>query len=103
MSQIGPGGNNILYEPDKNCSNNSAITLTLKTWLKITAHPLSKGTLRVKYKPDWAKGREDGQEIRDGEMDVWMEGLAGGQTDHCRATKWNRIYLKYAHLHAYKV
>lgn len=29
------------------------------TSIKVTAHPLSKGSLWVKYEPDWTKGRGD--------------------------------------------
>lgn len=76
MSLIGPRGNNIWYDPDKNCSNNSAITLTLKTWLKITAHPLSKGTLQVKYEPDWAKERKDMHQTSDL---GWTDGRTDGR------------------------
>ena len=34
------------------------LTLYLKTWFKVTAHPSTKGTLWMRYEPDWAKGRE---------------------------------------------
>lgn len=46
---------------DKDFSHNSAKTLTLdlKTEFKLTASHLFKGTLWVKFEPDWAKGRED--------------------------------------------
>lgn len=51
-----------MYDPDKNFFlDNSAMTLTLalKTCFKVTAHPLPKRTLQLKYEPYWAKGRED--------------------------------------------
>lgn len=35
------------------------LTLDLESWFKVTEHTLTKGTLRVKFEPDWAKGRED--------------------------------------------
>lgn len=46
---------------DKDFSHNSAKTLTLdlETEFKLTASHLLKGTLWVKFEPDWAKGRED--------------------------------------------
>lgn len=34
------------------------LTVDLKTWFKVIARPLPKGTLWVKYESDWAKGRE---------------------------------------------
>lgn len=34
------------------------LTVDLKTWFKVIARPLPKGTLCVKYESDWAKGRE---------------------------------------------
>lgn len=41
--------------------HNSTMTLTLdlESWFKVTEHTLNKGTLWVKFEPDWAKGRED--------------------------------------------
>ena len=35
------------------------LTFDLEIWFKVTAHRLPKGTLWVKYEPDWAKERED--------------------------------------------
>lgn len=35
------------------------LTSELETWSKITAHPLPKGTLCVKYESDRTKGKED--------------------------------------------
>lgn len=37
----------------------------LESWLKVTAHPLVKRIILVKYKSDWAKGREDILRTRD--------------------------------------
>lgn len=34
-------------------------TRDLKNWLNVTAHPLPKDNMWVKYKPDWGKGKED--------------------------------------------
>lgn len=35
------------------------VTLHLETWFNVTAHSLPKGTLWVKYTPDWVKVWED--------------------------------------------
>lgn len=35
------------------------LTLMLDTWFKTTAHYLRKGTLWLKYEPDWAKERDN--------------------------------------------
>lgn len=35
------------------------LTLDLESWFKVTEHTLNKGTLWVKFEPDWAKGGED--------------------------------------------
>lgn len=50
-----------IYDLDKDFKDNSAMTLSLdlETLFKATAHLLLKGTLWVKYVPDWATGRED--------------------------------------------
>lgn len=51
-----------IYDLDKDFSNNSAMTLTLRprNLIKVTAHASPKGTLLwVKFGPDWVKGRED--------------------------------------------
>lgn len=34
-------------------------TLNLETWFKFTANPLPKGTLLVKYEPDYVKRRKN--------------------------------------------
>lgn len=47
------------------------LTLDVETWFKVTAYPLSKGSLSVKYEPDYTKGREDMLQRRDLE---WTEG-----------------------------
>lgn len=41
------------------------IAIVLETWFKVTAHSFPKGTLYVKYKSDWAKGRDDMPRISD--------------------------------------
>lgn len=45
------------------------LSLHLETWFKVTARPLSKGILWLKYEPDRAKARGEkicsGQEISD--------------------------------------
>lgn len=33
------------------------LTFDLGTWFEVTAHPLPEGTVCVKYKPHWAKGK----------------------------------------------
>lgn len=55
-----------MHAPDKDFSNNFAMTFCfdLETWFNVTAHPLLKGTLWVKYERDWAKGREEIFRIR---------------------------------------
>lgn len=65
------------YALDKDFSFYYAIIkiLDLDTWFKLTAHPLPRGTLRKKYEPDWAKGREDMLHTRDLR-------LTDGHTDH---------------------
>lgn len=35
------------------------LNFDLETWLKVTVHTSSKGTLQEKYESDWAKRRED--------------------------------------------
>lgn len=35
------------------------LTLDLNTEFKVTAHPLTKGNLLVKYEPNWTKGKYD--------------------------------------------
>lgn len=60
---------------DKDFSYYSAITLTvaLETWFKVTVHPLPKGTLLMKNKPDWPKrSRMDRQ--TDGRTDCSIYG-----------------------------
>lgn len=48
----------------------------LEKWFKVTAHPLPKGTLQVKYEPDWAVGREDMLWTSNlGRIDRWMDRL----------------------------
>lgn len=44
--------------PGKDFIINFTMTLHHETWFKVTAYPLFKGTLHVKYKPDWTKGKE---------------------------------------------
>ena len=70
------------------------MTFDLETWFKVTAHRLPKGTLWVKYEPDWAKEREDMPRTRDlgrtdgrtaGRTDRRTDGRTDGQTDHYRA------------------
>lgn len=34
------------------------LTVDLKTWFKVIARPLPKGTVGEVYESDWAKGRE---------------------------------------------
>lgn len=51
------------------------LTLNLETLFKLTAYSLTKGTLWVKYEPDWAKGRKDMLRTRDlGWTDEWKDG-----------------------------
>lgn len=63
------------------------LTLDLKTWFNVTTHPLPKDTLWVKYKPDWAQGKEDmlpTSNLR--QIDGWKNRqTADGQTDQYRA------------------
>lgn len=49
-------------------------------------HAISKGTLWVKYDPDWAKETEDmsQQEISVAQTNGWMGGRMDKQTDHYR-------------------
>lgn len=44
---------------------NVTLTHDLQTLFKVTAHPLTEGTLWIKYKPDCAKGKEDMLPTRD--------------------------------------
>lgn len=41
------------------------LAIVLEIWFKVTAHTIHKGTLYVKYKSDWAEGREDMPRISD--------------------------------------
>lgn len=52
-----------------------ALTLNLEPWFKVTAHTLPKGTLWVKYEPDWPKGENiyTTQVILDGWTDAEMD------------------------------
>lgn len=45
------------------------LTLDLESWFKVTEHTLNKGTLWVKFEPDWAKGGEDMPQTLDGKTD----------------------------------
>lgn len=70
--------------PDKDCSSNYTMTLTLdlEIWFKVTAHPLQKGTLCVKYDPNSGKGRGDILRKRDlGWTDGRTEELFGCPSD----------------------
>lgn len=53
--------------------------MIIKTWFKVTAQPLPKGTLLVKYEPDWAKGKENNL------RKMISNGQPEGQTDHRRS------------------
>lgn len=72
------------YATDKDFTYNSDMTLSLdlETWFKVTAHPLPKDTLQVKFKPGWASGREDMPQTSDLGM---TDGQKDGRTDHYRA------------------
>lgn len=65
------------YDPNKDFSVNSAMTLTLQleTSTKVHANLLFIGTLLVKYEPDWVKERGEKifprQVIYDGRTDRW--------------------------------
>lgn len=52
-----------MYDRDMDFSYNCVITielnLDLEILFKFTAHSLPKRILNVKYKPVWARGRED--------------------------------------------
>lgn len=50
-----------IYDLDKDFSHNSAMSLSLdlETWYKVTAYPLLKDSLWMKFEPDWVKGRVD--------------------------------------------
>lgn len=52
------------------------LSFDLETWFKVTAHPLPRGTLWVKYpyEADWGKGRDDMLQTSD-------LGRKDGQTD----------------------
>lgn len=72
------------YALDKDFVYNSAMTLTvdLKTWFKVTAHPLPIGTLCMKYEPDLVKGREDMLQTSNiGWKDGGKDGRTDGRTD----------------------
>lgn len=58
------------------------LAIVLETWFKVTAHTIHKGTLYVKYKSDWAEGREDMPRISDLRF---TEGQTDRQTDHYEA------------------
>lgn len=58
------------------------LTFNLETLFKVTEHPLPKGTLCVRYEPDWDKGREAMLQTGNlGRMDRQTDGL----TDYYRA------------------
>lgn len=70
-----------IYDLDKDFADNSAMTLTLnlETWFEVTAKTLPKDTLgKVKYEPDWAKGREYLTRTSDLRRSDWRD---GGRTD----------------------
>lgn len=68
------------------------LALDLKTWFKVTAYPIPKGTLWVKYEPNWTKGREDVP--RTGDLGL-TDGETDGQTDHYEEpAEWNPIKVK---------
>lgn len=48
---------------------------------KVTAHPIPKCSLWVRYKPDWAKGREDLLRTKQSWTDKWTEGGKDRRTD----------------------
>lgn len=54
------------------------LAIVLETWFKVTAHTIHKGTFYVKYKSDWAEGREDMPRISDLRF---TEGQTDRQTD----------------------
>lgn len=55
-----------------------SFSFNLETWFNVTAHSLPKGTMWVKYEPDWGKGREDMLRTRD-------LGRTDGHTDYFKA------------------
>lgn len=72
------------------------LTLDLETCFKATAHLLPKGTLWMKYDPDWAKRKEDMIWTSDlGQTDGWtderMDRRMDGQTDHYRFLMFQEI------------
>lgn len=56
------------------------LTLDLETLFKVTAHPLSKGTLWVKYELNWANERETSDKLS--RMDRWAEVWTVRETNH---------------------
>lgn len=61
MRNIVPGLGGEKYASNENVSYYSALTFAfdLETCFKVTAHPLPKGILQVKYEPHWPKARDD--------------------------------------------
>lgn len=66
------------------CNSPMTLSFHLEIWLKITAHPLPKGSLWVKYNSDWALRGEKicfGQAISHGQTEGRMEGWKDRQRD----------------------
>lgn len=65
--------------------DNSAKTLT---WFKVTTNPLTKGTIWVKYKLDWAKGGIRYASDKISRTDIWTEERTNRQISLGRPQSW---------------
>lgn len=66
---------NLLTAQPPQGSSNMILTLDRETLFKVTAHSLPRGTLWVKYKPDWTKERKNLLQKSDGQMVEWTDTL----------------------------
>lgn len=59
---------------DNDIKNSKLLDLHVEIWFMVTAHPLPKGTLWVRNKSDWAKGKEQfyGQVMSDRQSDWFL-------------------------------